>query len=70
MELRDFLLRIGFVVNPADPCVFVRATKDDGKGHIIIVIYVDDLIISCIHESEIDEIIKDLTDKFVELTIY
>jgi hypothetical protein len=68
MELRDFLLKIGFVINPADPCVFVRATKD-GKSQVIIVIYVDDLIISCIHESEIDGIIKDLTDKFVELTI-
>ena len=68
MELRDFFLKIGFIANPADPCLFSRATKD-GKGQIMIVIYVDDLIITSVFESEIEQVVMELTEKFTELTI-
>ena len=43
-KLNDHLKDQGFKSNAADPCVFVRVSRDE---HSIIVIYVDDLMLFC-----------------------
>jgi hypothetical protein len=57
--ISDFLPSIGFMRCNSEPCMFIR---DEGKEMILI--YVDDAIISCETEERIDEIIKLITKEF------
>ena len=57
--ISDFLLSIGFTRCNSEPCMFIR---DEGKEMILI--YVDDAIISCETEERIDEIVKLITKEF------
>jgi hypothetical protein len=64
-NIAGFLGEIGFVVNTHDPCVFNKATSG---GQITICMHVDDLLISCADESEIDRLIEQLIEKYQEVT--
>ncbi|MED6336515.1 MAG: reverse transcriptase domain-containing protein [Actinomycetota bacterium] len=44
--IRHWLIDYGFVPSDADPCVFVYKKKKYGKPHLIIGLYVDDMIIA------------------------
>lgn len=57
--ISDFLLSIGFTRCNSEPCMFIR---DGGKEMILI--YVDDAILSCETEERINEIIKQITKEF------
>jgi len=57
--ISDFLLSIGFKRCTSEPCMFIR---DEGREMILI--YVDDAIVSCETEERIDEIIKLITSEF------
>ena len=57
--ISDFLLSIGFTRCTSEPCMFIR-----DKGKDMILIYVDDAIISCESEERINEIIKLITSEF------
>jgi hypothetical protein len=51
----------GFTANPLDQCVF-NAQK--GHHQCTVIIYVDDLMITCRDESAIDSIIESLSSRF------
>ena len=65
--LTSILLSYGFIVNPFDPCIFNK----DIRGHqLTVVIYVDDLFITCQDAQAIDDLESLLRDKFKYLTVH
>ena len=53
-HLHDNLIKLGFVRSNIDKCIFY-------KGTCVLLVYVDDCIIMGPHQSEIDEIISDMS---------
>lgn len=64
--LADKLQSIGFVRNPVDPCVFNNSKRGI---QCTIVVYVDDLFITCVDESLIKEVEKFLEKTFSGTTV-
>ena len=62
--LHDYLSREGFVQSLADPCVYRKVVDNDAKKCIILVIWVDDLIISASNHELMVSVKKSLSDKF------
>jgi Reverse transcriptase (RNA-dependent DNA polymerase) len=54
-----YLLSIGFINSSADPCVYIRVTDST-----IIVLYVDDLVISAIDQGTSDIVATELESRF------
>ena len=65
--LASTLKNEGFQVNPHDECVFNKLV--DGV-QITIVVYVDDLFISCKDENIIKNLVGNLRSHFAELTVH
>ena len=59
--LNDFLLSIDFVRSQVDPCMY---TKGTGKGKIILVTWVDDMIVTCADDVLLNETKDLLKSKF------
>lgn len=66
LVLSKFLTDKGFVPNPKDPCVFNRTTED-GK-QVTAIIYVDDLLVTCVNQDELDKVYDELVAEFDTLT--
>ena len=66
-NISGFLFALEFVVNTHDPCVFNKVV--DG-GQITVCMHVDDLLISCADDNEIDRLIEQLTVKYTEVTAH
>lgn len=62
--IHDYLSKEGFVQSLADPCVYRKFVDDDASKCIILVIWVDDLIISASNNKLLDDVKKSLSDKF------
>jgi hypothetical protein len=60
------LTTLGYVPNPHDTCILNKTCKD-GK-QITIVLYVDDLLVTCAHLQEIRELLAALRKKYKEVT--
>ena len=60
-KLTGVLRDMGFVPNKVDPCVMNKTIK--GKQCTILV-YVDDLLVTCVEEEAISEVIQQLEDAF------
>jgi len=61
LEISSTLKKLGFRPNPADPCVFNSIVVIDGvEKQCTIVVYVDDLMVTCIYQQVIDDIIQKL----------
>lgn len=59
----DFLKQYGFVTTPREPCMYVK--KDENTGNtILVIVYVDDFLITGTNKSDIETFIKDLSVKF------
>ena len=54
-ELSSYLATIGFTTNPQTPCVFNKVISSSGT-QLTIGLHVDDMLISCVDESAIDEL--------------
>jgi hypothetical protein len=65
-ELSGFLISLGFIPNPYDPCIFNKTTNNI---QTTIVLYVDDLMITSTDASLIEEILNDLVIKYKTLSI-
>lgn len=63
--LSGFLMECGYVQNPYDPCVF-NHTRDDVQCTVCF--HVDDLMITCVSQSVIDDLVGKLTDRFGSIT--
>ena len=57
---------MGFKVNPYDRCVF---NKTINGLQCTVVVYVDDLKISCSDAAVVDKVLEDLQHHFTKLTI-
>ena len=55
----------GFVPNPQDPCVFNKGTAKD-KDQITVVVYVDDLLVTCANQKRIDNLWKLMRAKYAK----
>ena len=64
--LTKYLRSIGFSHNEIDPCVMIKIVSD---GHIIIAIYVDDILIWCTSERLARELISDLKSEYKEVKV-
>jgi hypothetical protein len=58
---RDHLISSSYVMTGADPCLFVRSTKDI---RTYVCIHVDDTIVASTHESEFILLKNNLEQKF------
>jgi hypothetical protein len=65
-RLVNFMLDLGFKVSGYDKCVLFKIFDDD--SHMLVIIYVDDLFMSCINESHIDNLIDLIRKEFKEVT--
>jgi hypothetical protein len=62
-DLKDTLYKAGYKVNALDECVFNRG---EGKEQCTIALHVDDMIITCVNESTIVELISKLKERYTE----
>jgi len=60
-KLTGVLLEMGFVPNKVDPCVLNKTIN--GK-QCTIMVYVDDLLVTCADQAGLDEVIAQLEDSF------
>ncbi len=65
--LAKVLCSMGFSSNPYDQCVFNKTTEDGLQ--CTIVVYVDDLKISCANGAVVESIIDELQQHFTKLTL-
>ena len=64
-HITAFLTSLGYNKNIYEPCVM---NKTDKSGcQITVVIYVDDLLITCVHQDSIDELIQAIEVKYKEV---
>ena len=54
-ELTETLVKAGFVPNPEDPCLFNKGSIAD-KSQITVIVYVDDLLVTCVEQKPIDDL--------------
>ena len=64
-NLSEKLIQDGFVPNPYDPCVFNRTTKHGEQ--ITIVLYVDDMLVTCVDVRELDKVAAHLRKCYIEI---
>ena len=57
----DYLLKLGFVMSDADPCLYVRKCRE---RKLIVVLYVDDGIVAASHADDCHKFLTDLTIEF------
>jgi hypothetical protein len=58
----------GMTVNPYDNCVLNKTTE---SGHLLtVVVYVDDTLVTCADESEVDGVIRFLRKKFTTISVH
>jgi hypothetical protein len=59
-----WLREYGFKPNAADQCVYVLGTAGSGRGILIIVLYVDDLVIAGSKRATVDKFKRDISARF------
>ena len=64
VTLHEYLSKEGFVQSLADPCVYRKLVDNDVRKCIILVIWVDDLIISASNCKLMESINRRLSNKF------
>ena len=64
-DLSKMLIDAGFVANPEDPCVFNKGSLAD-KNQITVIIYVDDLMATCLQQKQIDDLWAAVRKRFVK----
>ena len=64
VTLHEYLSKEGFVQSLADPCVYRKLVDNDVRKCIILVIWVDDLIISASNCELMESVKRSLSDKF------
>jgi hypothetical protein len=65
-KLKSVLLKLGFVPNDHDPCVF---NKDMNGCQITVAFHVDDLLVTSTSDENIEYLIKSLKENFTEITV-
>ena len=64
-DISATLVNDGFVPNPQDPCVFNKGSAKD-KEQITVIVYVDDLLVTCKSKRRIDELWKLMRSKYAK----
>ena len=65
--ITEFLGKLGFKASPYDKCILWKVYEDE--THFLIVLYVDDLLMTCAILKYIDELIEELRKEFKDLTV-
>ena len=66
-DLTGKLKEIGYIVNPHDMCVLNKIMQDGSQATIVI--HVDDLMMSCKSDNNMEIALKEIESKFGEVTI-
>ena len=66
-EISSFLVSIGLERNRMDDCIFNKTTL--GGKQLTVLLHVDDMMMSCVDEGAIDEVIDQLKEKYVDVTV-
>jgi Reverse transcriptase (RNA-dependent DNA polymerase) len=65
-EVSSALIKLGFVRNPQDICVF----NMDRNGHqVTVCLYVDDLLITSVEECDIEWVVSEMRKKYESVTL-
>ena len=56
-----FIISLGFSQSKSDPCIY---TKNTGLDLIYIAIYVDDILIACVHDNVINDLKLSVSNRF------
>jgi len=62
----DYLLKLGFVMSDADPCLYVR--QNNGRK-LIVVLYVDDGLVAATDADDCRDFLANLTAEFQRLQL-
>ena len=65
-EVSSHLQSLDFIQSEVDSCVFY---KKEGDGTTIIIVYVDDFLISAKHRKNIDSIVENLRNKYLSINV-
>ena len=57
----NFLIRLGFIVNEADPCLYI---KENGSNKTILALYVDDGLVASTNQTELFSLMNSLESEF------
>jgi len=63
---QTLIKKIGFCMNRKDACVFI---KGHGSKQMVVCVYVDDLMITCTEDEELESIVSSLQKKYSALPI-
>lgn len=63
-HIRNTLEQLGFIANTEDQCVFNRTEKGE---QFTIVVYVDDLMMTCKSKEQLESVAKHLQEKYVKV---
>ena len=64
-DISKTLLEAGYEANPEDPCVFNKGSLQD-EDQITVVIYVDDILATCVKQERLDDLWKTLRAKYAK----
>ena len=59
--LNEFFMKLGFVRNRADPCLYKRTNS---KGIIFLLVWVDDIVILAESQALVDEFVETMNNKY------
>jgi hypothetical protein len=66
LDVKDFLLSVGFTISDHDECLFKRVTDEETS---YIIVFVDDFMISCNTNALMDKIIESINTKYKNFTV-
>ena len=64
---QTLIKKIGFRVNRKDACVFI---KGHGSKQVVTCVHVDDLMITCTDDEELESVVSSLQKKYKALTVH
>jgi hypothetical protein len=67
-NLSNKLKSLGFVANERDSCVFNLKTTSGAQ--LTVAVYVDDLLCTCVEESQLEWLASELTKEYQELSVH
>ena len=62
-KVSSWLISRGFVANKMDPCIFNRV-KMDGGHQLTIALYVDDLLVTCVSQTLLNEFRREIEEEY------
>jgi hypothetical protein len=66
LHVVETLTKLGFVSNPYDPCLLNKTCKSGAQTTVVL--YVDDLLVTSVHQQDIQDLLDALRKKYKDVT--